>query len=213
MLILSRIILTLFLGWLIYLVWVNNVDLVSWMHTKSKALLPIAENEKSSNTGSTGVHAGNQAPSPNKTMSEQHGVVSGNHPSMQILGEKTSVDSAKRHSEIAFQYNAMLENSGVVPIRFEGLYVKFGAEGFNSWTLSLQNSFYLKPNEIYPIEYILPWWRIDEIMKGRTNTTYRIHIIARFQDERGKTVERSRWIGSFENSSPSPVINGGNIFN
>lgn len=53
-LILSRIILTLFLGWLIYLVWVNNVDLVSWVHKKSKALLPIAESEKSSNTGTTG---------------------------------------------------------------------------------------------------------------------------------------------------------------
>jgi len=137
----------------------------------------------------------------------------GNHPSMQILGEKTSVDSAMRRSEIAFKYNAMLENSGMMPIRFEELFVKFGAEGGNSWTLSLQNSFYLKPNEIYPIEYTLPWWRVDEIMKGRTNATYKIHLIARFQDERGKTVERSRWIGSFENSSPSPVINGENIFN
>jgi hypothetical protein len=132
---------------------------------------------------------------------------------MQIFGEKTSVDSATRRSEIAFKYNAMLENSGMVPIRFEGLYVKFGTEGGNSWTLSLQNSFYLKPNEIYPIEYALPWWRVDEIMKGRTNATYKIHIIARFQDERGETVERSRWIGSFDNSRPSSVINGGNILN
>jgi hypothetical protein len=185
-LILSRIILTLILGWLIYLVWVNNVDLLSWGHEKLKALLPIAvENEKSSATS----------------------------PPMQIFGEKTSVDSATRRSEIAFKYNAMLENSGMVPIRFEGLYVKFGTEGGNSWTLSLQNSFYLKPNEIYPIEYALPWWRVDEIMKGRTNATYKIHIIARFQDERGETVERSRWIGSFDNSRPSSVINGGNILN
>jgi hypothetical protein len=48
----------MFLGWLIYLVWVSNVDLVSWAHKKSKALLPIAENEKSTNTSS---HPGAQA--------------------------------------------------------------------------------------------------------------------------------------------------------
>ncbi len=146
----------------------------------------------------------------NKT-SEQPKADSVNHPSMQIYGENTSVDSSKRRSEIAFKYHGILENSGTVPIRFEGLFVKFGTEGGNSWTLSLQNSFYLKPNEIYPIEYSLPWWRVDEIRKGSTNAKYRIYIIARFQDERGKTVERNRWIGSFENSSPSPVINGGNI--
>ena len=132
---------------------------------------------------------------------------------MQFFGETTSVDSATRRSKIAFKYNGMLENSGMVPVKFEGLYVKFGSEGGNSWTLSLQNSFYLKPSQIYPIEYTLPWWRVDEIMKGRTNAKYEIHIIARFQDEQGAIVEKSRWIGSFNNGDPSPVINGGNILN
>lgn len=39
----SRIVLTLFLGWLTYLTWTNNVDLLSWATKKSKDLLPIKE--------------------------------------------------------------------------------------------------------------------------------------------------------------------------
>ena len=111
-LILSRIVLTLFLGWLIYLVWVNNVDLVSWMHKKSKELLPITEKDKSSSTSSTGVQAHNQAPSADKTMAEHDSAVSGNHPSMQIFGEKTFVDSAKRQSEFALSITLCLKIAG-----------------------------------------------------------------------------------------------------
>jgi len=40
---LSRIVVTLFLGWLTYLTWTNNVDLLSWATKKSKDLLPINE--------------------------------------------------------------------------------------------------------------------------------------------------------------------------
>jgi hypothetical protein len=40
--------LTLFLGWLIYLVWVNNVNLPAWVQKKSKEFLPIADREVSS---------------------------------------------------------------------------------------------------------------------------------------------------------------------
>lgn len=47
-LLISRIILTLFLSGLTYLVWVNNVDLVSWGLKKSKELLPITDPETSS---------------------------------------------------------------------------------------------------------------------------------------------------------------------
>jgi hypothetical protein len=39
----SRIVVTLFLGWLTYLTWTNNVDLLSWATKKSKDLLPIHE--------------------------------------------------------------------------------------------------------------------------------------------------------------------------
>jgi len=46
-LLVSRIVLTLFLGWLTYLVWVNNVDLLSWAQKKSKDLLPITDSEVS----------------------------------------------------------------------------------------------------------------------------------------------------------------------
>ena len=47
MLLVSRIVLTLFLGWLVYLVWVSNVDLWSWVQKKSKDILPITDSEVS----------------------------------------------------------------------------------------------------------------------------------------------------------------------
>lgn len=46
-LLISRIILSLFLFYLVYLVWVNNVDLLSWGIKISKEFLPITESEVS----------------------------------------------------------------------------------------------------------------------------------------------------------------------
>lgn len=45
-LLISRIVLTLFLTYLIVLVWTKNVDLPSWVKNKAESLLPITSNQK-----------------------------------------------------------------------------------------------------------------------------------------------------------------------
>ncbi|MGR3301944.1 MAG: hypothetical protein ACUZ8I_05510 [Candidatus Scalindua sp.] len=44
-LLISRIILTIFLSYLIFLVWTKNVDLLSWARNKTEGILPIAEDK------------------------------------------------------------------------------------------------------------------------------------------------------------------------
>ena len=56
-LLISRIILTFLFGYLIFLVWNKNVDIVTWFQNKSKGLLPITEDKVSQSTRATAIRS------------------------------------------------------------------------------------------------------------------------------------------------------------